>query len=493
MKQSSASNRTVLFNLRPVCSAGLGFAGGILLFERVAPLPLLAMICMTALLAVSFFARNRGRRGVFLFALFLSLGLLWAKLSAPPAFSETCGTLSGTVTRLDASEDGSITVLLKKATCNGIALPGRVEVRVENPPDTLTPGQTLLVDGKLSSVSLSETYRRYRQICGVFAPESDPVLLAGPPGLMGCFQHLRDALSDRIALLFPRAPGLAAAMLIGDRTRLDAAAAAQLYAAGIGHLVAVSGLHVGILALALSRLLPQNRQGLHFALMCCFLACYSLLCGLSASVVRASLMFLLYRLSILLKRPYDLASALAAAGLLILICNPASLFDAGFQLSFLAIYGLITLEPLFRPRLERNCLETGKLLSGSFAVTLSTLPASVALFSRISLFSIPANLIAIPLAAVFIIPGMAALLLSFLSFSLARLVAILPNLVLGAFCALSRVFAPGAVAVPALPTGGLPLCLLGLLLLSPLCLLPRGEKTRHGLIPLLVALLCALS
>ena len=80
----------------------------------------------------------------------------------------------------------------------------------------------------------------------------------------------------------------------------------------------------------------------------------------------------------------------------------------------------------------------------------------------------------------------------FLSLPLGRIVAFFPNLVLGALLVLSRVFSVGAVTVPALPPSAIILYFSSLLLLSPLCLLPRGEKVRLGLMALLSALLCTL-
>ncbi|MBQ2769641.1 MAG: ComEC/Rec2 family competence protein [Clostridia bacterium] len=489
---SPMATKSALFNLRPVCAAGLGFAGGILLFEGVFDLPLTCFALLAALLIASFLLYRRGRRGLFLFVLFLSLGLIRARLSMPPAFPETAGTLRGTVTAPAEETARGFRVLLKDASFNSVSLPGRVELTLTTLPAALKTGGSLIAEGTLSPLSIKDTYRRYRRISGTFVPAGEPLLLAGGPGLAGRMEHLRTGLSRRITLLFPRSPGLAAAMLIGERSFLDPEASHLLYDAGIGHLAAVSGLHVGILAAALSKILPKSRQRLHFALIFLFLLFYCLLCRFTPSVVRAAVMFLLYRLSILIKRPYDLASALCTAGLFILLYNPASLFFAGFQLSFLAIVGLVLLEPLFRPPLEGALSETGKFLSASPAVTLSTLPGSIALFSRFSLLSLPANLLAIPLASLFLIPGALSLLLSFLSLPLGRIVAFFPNLVLGALLVLSRVFSIGAVTVPALPASAIILYFSSLLLLSPLCLLPRGEKVRLGLMALLSALLCTL-
>ena len=180
---------------------------------------------------------------------------------------------------------------------------------------------------------------------------------------------------------------------------------------GTVHILASAGLHVGILAFWLERLLqkltlPRKWQA---ALLIFCLAIYALVCGGRPSVTRAALMAALYFGAILFEREPDLPTAVGAASLLILLLQPTALLEPGFQLSFLTILTLAFTMPLWaefwrgrielriRPPLARKAVlwaVEGIGLSG--LAQLGALPIVAAAYSEVSLDGWLANMLVVP-------------------------------------------------------------------------------------------------
>ena len=149
-------------------------------------------------------------------------------------------------------------------------------------------------------------------------------------------------------------------ILIGRRSDLPPALMADFVHTGTVHVLASAGLHVGILAFWLERLLqkltlPRKVQA---ALLIALLLLYALVCGGRPAVVRAVLMAALYFGAVLFEREPDGPTAIGAAGLIILIVQPTALLEPGFQLSFLTILTLALTMPVWNrvlaPQAWRN-------------------------------------------------------------------------------------------------------------------------------------------
>lgn len=215
---------------------------------------------------------------------------------------------------------------------------------------------------------------------------------------------------------------IAAAMSLGDKRSLDAAQRQSFSATGVSHVLALSGLHLGILFSLYSLLFVnrlRSRRGRVFASLVgmALLWGFALLVGFPLSLVRATVMFTLWQLSVVLYSERSSLNNLALAALLILLFSPASLFDIGFQLSFTSVFFILLLSPhIPRPRwLRRSRLLA--LVYGWLAVSIvaqiGTGPLVAYYFHTIPLVGLLGNLLAIPLAYVilglalvfFLIPG----------------------------------------------------------------------------------------
>ncbi len=302
------------------------------------------------------------------------------------------------------------------------------------------------------------------------------------PGRSPLLQGLRERLSARIESLFPPlSGGFMQAALFGDRERLDPRLREVFSRTGTGHIIAISGMNVAILAAigwaVLTPLVPRlgrRRQALAVALLF-----YVPLGGSSPSVARAAFMAAGLLAAQGMARRVLLPNALGAAGLPLLWLQPGSLLDPSFQLSFVAVLGLSLLPELPGRRLvelARSRLPGGRPagaaeqaharvaaspLAGAAlataagaldlaAVTLvslaSTLPFTLAYFRHLPLLSLPANLVVVPALGALMAGGFAALLGSLVSESLGRLYARACDLLLAfVFRALEVCAAPGWV------------------------------------------------
>lgn len=211
---------------------------------------------------------------------------------------------------------------------------------------------------------------------------------------------------------------LISAMLLGDTTRLSDTDRNAFAAAGVSHLLAVSGLHVALLA---GLLFPRKRRFAHAALavQAGVIIGYMLVTGLPVSVLRAGLVFLLAILGHWFLQPVDLLTSTGAAALLLGLQNAYMPCDLGFQLSFCAVLGVQCASALTNPLKPRLSKLIFKLISAALTAALAslfTLPILVAHGMTVSAVGILGNLLTLPLMRYLLLLGLAVLGLSCLPF-----------------------------------------------------------------------------
>lgn len=219
--------------------------------------------------------------------------------------------------------------------------------------------------------------------------------LLGHPGrgAASVLYHIKQGLTERVRLIFGEDSALPEALLLGQREQLPEETTRGFSDAGAAHLLAVSGLHVGLLAGLL--LIPLRRFCSPKARLCvlgAFLLAYCALLNFSAPVVRASLLLLLGAWRRTVCRAPDPLTTLCAAFLLILIVRPLDLFSASFLLSFCAVLGIVAFGS-FLPDSSGSPL--GKALLSAWRVTVAaTLGAAlptIQIFHRFSLIGLLVN------------------------------------------------------------------------------------------------------
>lgn len=363
-----------------------------------------------------------------------------------------------------------------------------------------------------------ERYLRFRGILvrGTVHDPSGLVLLRREQGnfLQSGLEHFRDRIRE---VLRREAPGpggrVLQAVILGDRREIPEEVVENFNRTGTTHIIAISGLHIGIVAvfslflvrLILKRserlLLKWNLLRLSALLAIPVILLYTFIAGAGISVVRACIMILVFLWAILLERERDLFNTLALAAFLILVATPHSLFDVSFQLSFSAVASLLFLAPKLGallpalPSLESapairerfmNLFRKG--LHGvvlfffvSLAATLGTLPLILLYFNRLSLVSLAANLFVVPLLGILTVP-LGLLIVLAVPFSAAAASALIriAEIPVGIALKLIEEFAALPLASITLPTPTLPEIAAYYLLLIWIGLLLERRKNPEG-------------
>ncbi len=234
--------------------------------------------------------------------------------------------------------------------------------------------------------------------------------------------NLRNRLSPENYTLFR-------ALILGERQGLGPDLREPFNVSGLGHILAVSGLHIGLIAwlsfnilrwlMSLSYWLTLRTNIRKIAAVITFfpVVIYTCLAGFQVSSQRAMIMVIAYLFSVLLGREKEVWSTLTFAALIVLALDPNALFTISFQLSFIAVTGILWLTPLIYNRMPNALVPHGQLklatrlylyilglIFATFSALIFLLPITAFYFHRISVVSIPANLTTVPLLGIWILP-----------------------------------------------------------------------------------------
>lgn len=252
--QNAEGKSPLWFHARPVAVAALGLLFGLLIGDGFS---LNRALLAALILLVCALASRLVKKAMFaVFFVCMALGFVRVALAAPTAVPVGSGVVQGRICETpEVLKKGYYRLNLSDATLNGEPVPGRLKLisRFSTPPQY---GQLVSAS---ADVNLSEEeYRlndRYRKIFAVaFAEGEADILWQSPQDAYGYLLDLRKAIGDRIAQLFPEAPGEAKGMMLGDTSDIDDEMLTAFRNTGIAHLLSVSGLHVSLLAVAFSLL-----------------------------------------------------------------------------------------------------------------------------------------------------------------------------------------------------------------------------------------------
>ena len=225
-----------------------------------------------------------------------------------------------------------------------------------------------------------------------------------PGRLEGAALRLRQRLVATVTSTGRHGSILAQALVLGDGRHVPPDWKTGLRRAGLSHLLAVSGLHVGLILGGFWWLFDGRSTRLTVLGSVSLLVLYGCLVGPRPSLVRAALMALLVILALVLERPPQALNSLCAALIVILSFDPQAVFDLGFQLSFLATAGILLLAPRLLKgwRREGPGGPAGRVVAGlaiTVAAQLATLPVTAVRFGLLTPFAPALNLVFVPWTA----------------------------------------------------------------------------------------------
>ncbi|PIE10583.1 MAG: competence protein [Rhodobacterales bacterium] len=430
--------------------------------------------------------------GLTLIALGFALAGTRARAVAEPVLGfRYYGPVEGRIVRIDKSASDALRLTLDRVVLSmePARTPARIRIALHGAQEWITPepGQVVILTAHLGPPGGPvepggfdfQRHAWFKQL-GAVGYTRTPVLLldhADPPGV----ERLRHAISHAVAERIGGAPGaFAAAVTAGDRSALDQADVEALRRSNLAHLLAISGLHMGLMtgvvffalravgaAIApLALRLPLRKIAAVGAMAAG--ALYLALSGGAVATERAFIMAMVVLGAVLLDRRALTLRAVAVAALIVLVLRPEALTGPGFQMSFAATTALILIfRALQRHRWARHPVLS--VLISSLVAGLATAPFAAAHFNQIAHFGLLANIVSVPVMAMVVMPsavlaavlwpfGLAGIGLWAMEWGLrwilwvARTVSDLPG-------AVSHVPAPSGSVLPLLAFGALWSCL----------------------------------
>ena len=318
---------------------------------------------------------------------------------------------------------------------NGQASSGKILVNLskKSPPKSLLADEILLLYAPISEIPKPLNphqfdYSAYLKSLGVYgeiriAENQILEVIPGKPTLLGTAQNFRTSIISKLqnTNLEYDERAIIQALVLGEKKDIDKSLYEAYAAAGAVHILAVSGLHVGILYVILAFLfkpLLKIRYGAIYQsiLIILLLWGFAMLSGLSPSVTRAVTMFSFFAVAKLLNRETNSINTLFLSFLTLLIINPFWLFQVGFQLSYLAVFFIVWLMPIFykigysRYPLVRKVYT---IIAVTICAQLGVLPLSLYYFHQFPGLFLLTNIVVLPFLTVLMFGGILIVILAF--------------------------------------------------------------------------------
>ncbi|MEP2119649.1 MAG: ComEC/Rec2 family competence protein [Bauldia litoralis] len=432
------------------------FGAGIVIYFALPAEPSgLAMAAVSALLAVAAW-RSRQRIAVFrllaaLTAVAAGCAVMKARTdiaAAPVIPREMTTTVTGWVAEREAAARGGARVLLRVGGIDKVAkskTPENVRITIRSKADTIAVGDALTVLARIRppsgpTIPGGYDFARADYYAGVGAVgfaygAAKPADIGEPPlgiQLAMPVAHVRQGIRDRIVAALPGDNGqIAAALVMGDRRGISEKTQEAMRASGLGHILAISGLHMALVAgsafwviralLALSPSLAINRPIRKWAAGGALLiaAVYLAISGAGVSTQRAFVMLAVMLVALMIDRRAISLRNVALAALIVLLIEPQSILTASFQMSFAATLALVAGYEAIRANADRRLRLAGLADRGigarlvvsarglfltSLIAGLATTPFAVYHFQRAAPLTLVANLLAMPVVGLVVMP-----------------------------------------------------------------------------------------
>lgn len=265
-------------------------------------------------------------------------------------------------------------------------------------------GNVLTFNAKLDFLSAEEIVgtSNYRLNVSAIAFARGDILLKKTTSLT-IFESVREFVYDKLSLVMSSEnASLFYAMLVGDTSKLESDTYSLFSDAGISHLLAISGLHIGFLVLLLTNFLGKIgvKKDKFFYIVCPLLFVYTFLCGFTPSVTRAFIMASVSLFASCCGRQYDGLCSLSFSALIILFFKPMFLLDKGFLLSFVSVLSILTIMPVIKNICDKfMSAKASSAVSLVVSAQLGVTPLAILFFGKVSLLSIFINIILVPIAS----------------------------------------------------------------------------------------------
>ncbi|MCK4918933.1 MAG: ComEC/Rec2 family competence protein [Candidatus Pacebacteria bacterium] len=346
--------------------------------------------------------------------------------------------LKGKILQSPEIKNGKQKILLGKIVSdnfrNELLESGKMIVYLERYPE-YNIGDEISFKGKLNVPEDFDgfEYKNYLFAQGIFFVEYYPkveLLKKADEDICIKIANYRKSASEIVKKIFsqPQA-GIINAMVLGKKSDLSNETLENFNRTGTRHIIAISGLHmtiIGVLVMFLLLAIGLNRS-FAFYLAVLGIGFYVMLVGFPPSAVRASVMSVMILLAVKVGRLSSAGIAIIFAGSLMLVFNPNLLrYDTGFQLSFLAVLGIIYIYPKLDFYLKKypDYLKIKTIFLITVSAQIATLPIIISNFGQFSVFSVFANIMILPFVPIVMIGGIISIMAGFVSLLIGQIIAI---------------------------------------------------------------------
>ena len=256
--------------------------------------------------------------------------------------------------------------------------------------------------------------------------EADFSIFGTPNLLIAKSLQIRNSLEQILISKFEskRELGIALALVLGAKSTLEEEITNAYSGVGAMHVLAVSGLHVGLIYQVLTLIFTFFRKRgkkinpkIEAIFLIIFIWIYAFITGLSPSVVRAATMFSFIIIGNATSRNSNIYNTIGVSAFLLLCINPYLIVEVGFQLSYLAVLGIVYIQPKLYEilKIENKILDhLWSITSVSIAAQIATFPLSVLYFHQFPTYFFLSNIVVIPAAIIILYGGLMTILLSFI-------------------------------------------------------------------------------
>lgn len=438
----------------PIIRLSLLYAVGVLIAFKW-NLPFVALPILAGLLVIAFFQWFFIRKSIFqniyygltIYLIFIVLGIFSYQIRLPEfqknhySHAQIDETNQSVVLKI--SESLKPDAYYDKYFANVLFLDGSkksgkilLNVQKDSLNTIFQTDDLIYVHGKIKSIPKSlnpyqfeySEYLKTQHVYGqLIIPGKDiHIHTKGSTTLYGMAQNFRIKLVDKLreTSLSTDERSIIQALILGEKKDISKELYQQYAAAGAVHILAVSGLHVGIFYVLLAFLLKpisylKHGHLIRSLLIVLILWGFAFMAGLSPSVMRAVSMFSFFALALILKRKTSSVNTLFISFFVLTLINPMNLFHIGFQLSYSAVFFILWLLPLFRPfTYSKNYVwrEFKSILAVTISAQIGVLPFTLYYFHSFPGLFLLTNVVILPTLTVFMAFGIAVVILAYVNF-----------------------------------------------------------------------------
>ena len=409
----------------PVVVIGLSFGAGILLREAGLQPSFMIVFASAAVLSVSHFKRCKKLFFLAAVGCFLFLGTMRYQ---PPnsTFSSKPEVYTIEVKTVQNTTAYGHQYVVKTKYNESVLLQTSLE-------HTFRIGDRFLVHGTLEPLAAPKnptdfnykTFMRRKGVSHKMIPTNEVFI---PLGHQWSLKSWAFAVQQKLIAqlkktsLHADSKALIMALVLGTKKELSEERIQQYQRAGAMHLLAISGLHIGIVLLLLRFLVTPLKRMKHGAVLAgvipiILLWCFALITGASSSVIRAVTMFSFLQIGLALKRKNVRVQGVWVSFVVLLFAQPRLLFDVGFQLSYAAVFGIVWMMPYWQglfAKKHRIVRYIAALIGIGGIAQLSVLPLSLFYFHQFPMLFWLSNLVLVPFVGVIIFLGIGSIVMSFI-------------------------------------------------------------------------------